>query len=398
MFIGATNRRLAGALLALAAWGVMWNAMPASAGKPGGGGGGGGGSSPVHFSLALVGDLGGGYSSADGINNLGDVVGWSYTTTAQDVNHGFLWSAGTGTIDVNDLLPPIEGVVVTNAAGINDSREIVGTFTASDSSTRAFCLSLNGSGGPFFDDLHALAQSQGLNWTSSQALSITELGDVFGFYTDVNPHPFGIGYFVYIASSDMVTPLTLPGTWSPVPAPMNDSGQLAGSIVIQTNSSGYTTAAHAARYTPGVGTQDLGVLKRVTNYDWSSGHGVNQSGQVVGSSIAGAVKGNGIYHAFRYSDGVGMLDLGTLGGTGSSGDAINSHGDVVGSSNVASGASHPFLYTDTFKMIDLTLAVTNSPVDVSKVQPGRINDAGMITGFVNLSTGNGMACVLIPTK
>src|SRR6476661_1090728 len=70
----------------------------AHAAKPGGGGG--GGSSPLHFNLTFVGDLGGGYSSADGLNNLGDVVGWSFPT-ANSAEHGFLWSAAMGTVDVN---------------------------------------------------------------------------------------------------------------------------------------------------------------------------------------------------------------------------------------------------------------------------------------------------------
>jgi len=71
--------------------------------------------------------------------------------------------------------------------------------------------------------------------------------------------------------------------------------------------------------------------------------GINNLGQV---AIAGLVPGLGYYHAFLYSNGV-IQDLGTLpGGYSSSANGINDAGQVVGTSDTAIGQSHAFLYSN----------------------------------------------------
>jgi uncharacterized protein (TIGR03437 family) len=65
-------------------------------------------------------DLGGatnGYSYAYAVNQRGQVVGTN--------GHAVLWQNG-GMIDLNDLLPPDSGWVLTTATGINDEGKIVG--------------------------------------------------------------------------------------------------------------------------------------------------------------------------------------------------------------------------------------------------------------------------------
>jgi probable HAF family extracellular repeat protein len=90
------------------------------------------------------------------------------------------------------------------------------------------------------------------------------------------------------------------------------------------------------------------------------------------------------YHAFRYTDGK-MTDLGTLGGTDSAANAINDHGVVVGYSNVASNAAmHAFLFSQG-KMTDLgTLGGRNS-------EAAAINDQGAVVGasLTSSSVGHG---------
>jgi Predicted integral membrane proteins containing uncharacterized repeats len=73
----------------------------------------------------------------------------------------------------------------------------------------------------------------------------------------------------------------------------------------------------------------------------SGANGVNDVGQVVGFSDLG----NGVdYHAFLYDNGV-MSDLGTLGGSQSTGYAITNDGVVLGLSSLAGDeVSHPFLW------------------------------------------------------
>ena len=106
--------------------------------------------------------------------------------------------------------------------------------------------------------------------------------------------------------------------------------------------------------------------------------------------ISGAVRSkDGRWSAFRHVPGVGTQDLGTLGGPGSIGLAINRHGHVVGYSTNADGQSHAFLARDG-AMHDLgTLGGKMS-------HAAAISDAGHVVGQAELSNGARHAFLIAP--
>ena len=80
-----------------------------------------------------------------------------------------------------------------------------------------------------------------------------------------------------------------------------------------------------------------------------------------------------------------MIDLGTLGGTFGSPNALNNQGQVVGQSNLPGdqpGNSDPFLW-DGEKLVDLfTTSIGGNPLTANA-----INDAGEIVGFAAFPNG-----------
>jgi probable HAF family extracellular repeat protein len=124
---------------------------------------------------------------------------------------------------------------------------------------------------------------------------------------------------------------------------------------------------------------DLGTLGGT----WSAGNAINSSDQVTGYSRT--TPGSFVAHAFLYSGGT-MTDLGTLGGSYSYGYGINASGQVVGSSYLAGDTTqHGFLYTGG-TMVDLntlvdSLVATNIQIGGSGGDNGgtnAINDWGQI--------------------
>ena len=127
---------------------------------------------------------------------------------------------------------------------------------------------------------------------------------------------------------------TLGGTASN-PTGINDSGQVVGSSTTAGNQT------HAVIWNSGVPT-DLGTLGGTT----SSAAGINASGQVVGWSATTfnpptSLGGN---HAAVWNSGV-PTDLGTLGGVMSFGYAINNSGQIAGIAYNVSNAIHTATWT-----------------------------------------------------
>ncbi len=176
---------------------------------------------------------------------------------------------------------------------------------------------------------------------------------------------------------------TLGGSFS-YPNAMNDRGAVVG-IAQNTVPDPYSylggTETHGFVWRNGF-MEDLGTLGGPDSW----GAAINESGQVVGwaftNSTPNPVTGIPTQDPFLWQDGR-MHDLGALGGTlgyvGSAADpgnggAINSGGQVVGTSNLAGDLTHhPFLWNQG-SLTDLgTLGGNNG-------EAYRINDAGEIVG------------------
>ena len=84
---------------------------------------------------------GGNYSSANGINKGGLVVGKGNIPPFDQDTHAFLWDSTSGMRDLNDLIPSDSGWVLIEATAINDSGQIVG-WGYHDGQQGAFLLSL----------------------------------------------------------------------------------------------------------------------------------------------------------------------------------------------------------------------------------------------------------------
>jgi len=108
----------------------------------------------------------------------------------------------------------------------------------------------------------------------------------------------------------------------------------------------------------------------------STANAINNQGVVTG----GALTANNAWHAFRYDESLGMRDLGTLGGSSSVGTAINENGHVVGYADTVDGNYHAFV-DNGIAMLDLgTFGGKNSYAT-------GVNANGYVVGAAQLPNG-----------
>jgi probable HAF family extracellular repeat protein len=127
-----------------------------------------------------LGALGGGYSEANGINESGQIVGWSWTV--ENLSHAFITGPdGMGMRDLGTL-----GGDSSYAYGINDAGQVVGqSYTAQGNDFQAFITGPNGEGMTNLNSL--LDLPEGIILT--RAIDINNRGYVLAYAVTSIPEP-----------------------------------------------------------------------------------------------------------------------------------------------------------------------------------------------------------------
>ncbi len=342
-----------------------------------------------------LGTLGGTGSFSSGINDAGQVAGFSHDAVGR--SRTFLWDSSRGMSDLGTA----NGYTLAGATAINASGSVVGMERDGETGfSHAFVWTPNEPNGTTgtFTDLAVEGEDY------SFAIEINDAGQVVGestnsysYFVDdgictpdyANYPDCGGGYWVTVVDKNSVlwengvgTALTtvLEGA-----SAINDAGQVAGAA-----------GGHASRYdgTAGNGsiTHDLGTLGGTT----SGSAAINNSGQVVGIS---STTGDTALHAFRYTGTPGaggvMADLGALGESSQATD-INDAGFVVGLAQPSAGGES----WATLWLNDVGATIVDLDAWLDAVNPtlgaywrlrsaSGINNDGLVTGDGTYDDGPG---------
>lgn len=194
---------------------------------------------------------------------------------------------------------------------------------------------------------------------SSNATDVNRAGHVVGgaaFLRDYNEDPGNLQFrtraFIYDGTS-MSDFGTLSGNSQSRAEGVNQRGDVVGSTF------GGPGEQHAVLYRDG----------QIIDLGQGRGLAINKRGQVVGGTVVVDVT-----HAFLYSGGE-LLDLGTLGGETSIAVDINDAGEVVGNAETATGQSRAFLYSDG--------ALLELPIPGETSSAAALNRHGQIVGLTS---------------
>lgn len=337
----------------------------------------------AEWSIYGLGTLGGTSSFAQDINNSGQVVGSSYMPGNAIARAFITGPNGSGMTAIEAL------GYWSRAHGINDIGQVTG-FSPIDSSGEFVHAFITGPNGVGITDIGAMNKSYSSSYDASDsdyleaslAVDINESGQVVG--QDGLGYPYGGRADAFMTGPNGTGITRLPDIPEPSysgASAINDSGQVVGTVsnTTYTRSDAFITGAN------GVG---------ITFIDIPGDHdevtSINNLGQVVGS-----YSGSGGHHAFvTGSNGIGITDLGNLGGNWSQASDINEFGKIIGSSMTADGSIHSFFFSDG-KMIDLSILPEVVNAGFTNIRVTAINDHGQIVGTGNLD-GYSQAFLLSP--
>jgi probable HAF family extracellular repeat protein len=324
------------------------------------------GNAGIEYSLANLGKLNGTISYGNSINAKGHVAGIGED---QFNNQHAVFHDGS----LHDLGALFPGEV-SYAYSINDQDHVVGSHGINGSGTsRAFL---------YDGAMHDIGTLGGV---SAGANDINSTGQVTGFaFTAGSPQQLSHAFLWTPTSANgtigvMVDLGTLGGSSSTGFA-INASGQVTG--ISDTSGGGLQHAFLWKPTTPGANTGTMYDLGKPGEY--SNATGINAVGQITGTYYSSTSGGNrGYVWTPTTPNGTTgtMVDLGTLGGTYVSGNAINSAGQIIGTSGIVGDSdNHAFLYTAARGIVDLNLLI--DPMSGWQLNEAiGINELGQITGY-----------------
>jgi probable HAF family extracellular repeat protein len=290
-----------------------------------------------------LGALGGSTSNALGINDSGQVVGFSYLAGNATV-HAFIWTAATGMVDIGT-----DGAADSRAWAINASGNVVGDND----------YSFNGSQTPFY-------------WSPSGGFSLIGRIHNYDFAFGINNKNQVTGQ---IYAPNVRAFLWSPGMKNPLYiSQLLELGQSVGNAInSHTHITG--TATNAAGLFVAFLWQQAGGMVQIASIagdNYTAGEAINDHDQVVGVGVDSSNQ----YEVFYWSAATGQVLLQTLGGQQSAGFGINRSGVFTGEASNASEALHATVWN----------SATSVPIDLGALPGGTnsigraINNLGQVAG------------------
>jgi probable HAF family extracellular repeat protein len=312
---------------------------------------------PPSYRITDLGTLGGERTSAMGINNGGDVVGFSQT--AKGVDRAFLYSGGS-LVDLGTL-----GGAESFAYRISDNGVVVGRAQDSSGKFHAFVTTTNGNA------IELTMLDPRADGDYGVATGVNSLGEVTGYFTTAGGHMEARNrVFKYL--NFVVEDIGTFGAEDGVAVAINNRGNIAGYFSEEPH------ADYAEHKSFAVLDGKLVAIGSLGGH-LTTARDMNNKDEIVGDGDIG----NGIHHAFLFSEGV-IRDLQTLpGGRRSAAYSINDRGDIVGSSEGSNGSARAIAISSGV-MLDLNDLIPSGTGWVLTEARG-INDAGRIvgTGWLN---------------